>query len=132
MPELTGIDHVHVYVNDRNEAALWYHKVMGFECIEALLVWATEGGPLTIQNPSGTVHLALFESETPRTTTIAFGASGPEFVRWKTHLDQHVGDIRLTDHTLAWSLYFYDPSGNMHEITTWDHGFVRARLEAGE
>ena len=35
----------------------------------------------------------------------------------------------MTDHKLAISLYFNDPDRNMHEITTYDHDYVRARLK---
>ena len=76
IPTLTGIDHVHVYVTDRQAAEDWYRDVMGFERVEALMSWATEQGPLTLEDPSGSVHLALFESDQGPDTTIAFGANG--------------------------------------------------------
>jgi hypothetical protein len=31
IPELNGIDHIHVYVTDRNEAANWCKKGSGFQ-----------------------------------------------------------------------------------------------------
>ena len=128
IPRLTGIDHVHVYVSDRAVAEAWYRELMGFERVEALLDWTVDGGPLTLEDPSGTVHLALFESDRGPGTAIAFGAAGEAFLAWKAHLEGHGLALRVADHTLAFSLYFHDPDGNMHEITTYEHDFVRARL----
>jgi len=92
------------------------------------MVWAVENGPLTLENPEGTVHLALFESDRSPTSTIAFGASGEEFLAWKAHLESHAIDLRITDHQLAWSMYFSDPFGNCHEITTNDYDMVSKQI----
>lgn len=129
-PQLTGIDHVHVYVASWGAAEQWYESVLGFKRTEALMSWAVDGGPLTLENSDGTVHLALFERETPaKTSAIAFGATGPEFLRWKKHLEAHDLQIRLTDHKLAYSLYFSDPFGNLHEITTYERDYVAEQLD---
>ena len=114
IPTMTGIDHVHVYVSNREAAAQWYQDVLGFKVVEKLLMWAGEGGPLTLQDISGNVHLALFEADKEPDTTIAFGATGAEFVSWKQHLESQGIQLRITDHQLAWSLYFHDPDENMH------------------
>lgn len=127
-PKLSGIDHVHVYVSDRSEAAEWYGSVLGLRPVEALMAWATEKGPLTLADAQGKVHLALFQSDKAPNSTIAFGADGEEFLSWKAHLESHSLELRLADHKLAWSLYFSDPFGNTHEITTWDYEFVAERL----
>jgi catechol 2,3-dioxygenase len=129
VPVLNGIDHVHVYVGNWAEAEEWYGRVLGFRRMQELLAWAVENGPLTLENPEGTVHLALFESDAGPNSTIAFGASGEEFMAWKSHLEEQSLELRLADHDLAWSLYFHDPFGNYHEITTYDHALV-ARLLA--
>jgi len=125
---LNGIDHVHVYVTDREAAVAWYRKILGFEPLEKFSSWATETGPLTLEDPSGTVHLALFESDKSATSTIAFGASGEEFLAWKSYLEAQLPELRMADHKLAWSMYFHDPFGNYHEITTYEHELVRAAL----
>jgi catechol-2,3-dioxygenase len=132
LPKLNGIDHVHVYVKSWSEAEPWYRDVLGFTRLEAFEVWAVDGGPLTLEDQSGKVHLALFESAQAPTSTIAFGASGEEFLAWKTHLEDHSLKLRISDHTLAWSLYFHDPFGNMHEITTYDHAHVAQHLQRGD
>jgi len=125
-PELNGIDHVHVYVANWGEAEKWYESVLGFKRVEKFMVWAVKNGPLTLENPKGNIHLALFEREDhPDTSAIAFGATGEEFLAWRTHLEDSGLKLRVTDHELAYSLYFSDPWGNLHEITTYEHDYVR-------
>jgi hypothetical protein len=98
--------------------------------VEALMQWADETGPLTIENPEGSVHLALFERpDHPPTTAIAFSASAGQFVAWKRHLKAHGLELRIADHDLAWSMYFRDPWENLHEITTMEYGEAKALLE---
>ncbi len=129
-PRLNGIDHVHIYVANWGEAEKWYQTVLGFRRVDALMAWAVKNGPLTIENPEGNVHLALFEREShPNTSAIAFGASGEEFLAWKAHLESHGLELRLTDHKLAYSLYFSDLWGNLHEITTYERDYVAKQLE---
>jgi len=129
-PELNGIDHVHVYVANWDEAEEWYQKALGFTRVEKFMVWAVKNGPLTLENPDGNIHLALFEKEDrPDTSAIAFGATGEEFLAWKTHLEDHGLELRVSDHKLAYSLYFSDPWGNLHEITTYEHEYVREHLK---
>lgn len=129
IPQITSIDHAHVYVANWDDAEEWYGKVLGFKRVERFMVWAVKGGPLTLENPLGNVHLALFEREDhPDTSSIAFGATGREFLAWKTHLEDQGLQLRVTDHKLAYSLYFSDPWGNLHEITTYDHDHVAENL----
>jgi len=128
-PTLNGIDHIHVYVANWADAEEWYQSVLGFKRVDALMVWAVDGGPLTLENAAGNVHLALFERDShPDTSAIAFGASGEEFLAWKAHLEDHGLELRISDHDLAYSLYFSDPWGNLHEITTYERDYVAKRL----
>ena len=128
-PKLNGIDHVHIYVADWGEAEDWYETVLGFKRVDALMAWAVKNGPLTLENPEGKIHLALFERDSlPDSSVIAFGASGEEFLAWKAHLEGHSLELRLTDHKLAYSLYFSDPWGNLHEITTNERDHVAKQL----
>jgi len=131
-PKLDKIDHVHIQVPNRKQAAEWYEEVLGFSAVEAALFWADDpGGPLTLSNPSGTIHLALFEREKPSpTTAIAFGVQGHDFLEWKSYLAQRNLLVSFSDHSLTWSLYFCDPYGNNHEITTDDHDYVTQQLHA--
>ncbi len=128
-PKLTGVDHLHVNVENWNEAEEWYRSVLNFKRVDALMAWAVKDGPLTIENPEGTVHLALFESDKPESTNvIAFGATGEEFLSWKTHLENRGLKLRVTDHKMAYSLYFRDPWQNSHEITTYERDYVAGKL----
>lgn len=130
-PELKGFDHIHVYVRDWERAEQWYSSVLGLRRAQALMSWAVKGGPLTLENTDGTVHIALFENvENTPSTAIAFGSTGPQFLKWKAHLESLGLKLRVTDHKLAYSLYFFDPDENMHEITTYDHDHVAERLAA--
>lgn len=129
VPALKNIDHVHVYVDSHAEAEHWYGEVLGFRRLKEFEFWAVDGGPLTLEDEGGTVHLALFERpDHPDTSAIAFGASGTEFLAWIAHLEGHGLELRVTDHKAAFSLYFTDPYGNLHEITTYDHDSVRSAL----
>ncbi len=128
-PKLNGIDHIHVYVANWDEAEGWYGTVLGFKRVEALMPWAVKGGPLTLENTERNVHLALFEREGHSgSSAIAFGASGKEFLAWKTYLEDKGLELRVTDHKLAYSLYFNDPDQNMHEITTYERDYVAELL----
>ncbi len=129
-PTLKGFDHIHVYVSAWDSAEKWYGDVLGFTRVEALMPWAVKDGPLTLEDPIGNIHLALFErADHQGSTAIAFGADSDQFLAWKTHLEGKGLKLRITDHKLAYSLYFYDPDNNMHEITTYDHEIVRQALK---
>ena len=60
-PSLDRIDHIHVYVTDREVSEEWYAEVLGLSRVPELASSASDGGPLTVANEAGTVHLALFE-----------------------------------------------------------------------
>ncbi len=125
-PKLTGIDHIHIYVADWGRAEKWYQDVLGFKRVEALMLWAVEGGPLTLESTEASVHLALFErADHKGSSALALGSTGPAFLAWKSYLEGKGLELRITDHSLAFSLYFYDLDNNMHEITTYEHERVR-------
>lgn len=129
-PKLHRLDHVHVYVRDREKAAAWYQKVLGFTITQEYAFWAEDQqGPLTIEDSSGAIHLALFQREESKPgTSIAFGTDAAEFLAWKKYLESQQLLVRCSDHDAAWSLYFHDLDKNMHEITTYDHQQVREVL----
>jgi catechol-2,3-dioxygenase len=134
VPPLRTIDHVHVFVADRPAAERWYGRVLGFTRDKAYEVWAEAGGPLTIQNAQGTIHLALFERAAQKCrSTIALGVGASEFLAWKKHLAQVLEHApAVEDHDLSVSLYFSDPDGNPYEITTYEYLAVKAGLARGE
>ncbi len=131
IPSLDRFDHVHVYVADRDRAERWYADVMGLVRAPELETWADDGGPLTLTNGSGTVHIALFERPPqPCRSTIALAVGAEEFVAWRKHLVEHLKrPVELDDHELSWSLYFADPDGNPWEITCYQHAVVATLLE---
>ncbi|MBW8758207.1 MAG: VOC family protein [Burkholderiales bacterium] len=130
IPIFDRIDHIHVYVANRNKAEQWYADVMGFSRVPELEAWASDG-PLTLGNPSGTVHIALFEAAPqPCRSVIALSVGAAEFVAWRQHLvDKLRRPVEAEDHELSWSLYFADPDGNPWEITCYQHAVVATLLK---
>jgi len=129
-PTFDRIDHIHVYATDRAASERWYAEVMGLARVPELERWAADG-PLTLQNSSGTVHVALFQaSAQPCRSTIALSVGAEEFCAWRTHLVEKLKrPVEAEDHELAWSLYFADPDGNPWEITCWQHAVVATLLK---
>ncbi len=129
-PTLDRIDHVHVHLADRAAALPWYASVLGLAPIPELAFWAAEGGPLTVANRSGTIHLALFDGGTGQCrSTIAFGASAAEFIAWRAHLEAALGrPMAAVDHRVSWSMYFADPDANPFEITSGEYDVLAPLL----
>ncbi|MEP4148408.1 MAG: VOC family protein [Halioglobus sp.] len=128
-PKFKGIDHIHLYVEEWGRAERWYEEMLGFKRMEALMVWAVNGGPLTLESSEGSVHLALFErAGHTGSSALALGATGSEFLAWKAHLEAKGLAVRVADHSLAFSMYFSDLDNNTSEITTYEHELVRASL----
>jgi catechol 2,3-dioxygenase-like lactoylglutathione lyase family enzyme len=134
-----GLDHVHVYVRDRAQAARWYGSVLGFRRDARFGSWAREiGGPLTLTAGDGLTHLALFEDakRAGKATTVALRVDGASFVSFHRRAGQlPLFDKRrrpsaphLQDHALSLSLYFNDRDGNPIELTTYEVDLVRARV----
>ena len=128
-PNLSGIDHLHVYVSSLDKAEAWFETVLSLTRVESQMNSAVKGGPLILENRPKNIHLALFEREKPEpSSTIAFGADGKEFLVWKKYLEDQGLELRVTDHTSAFSMYFKDPDGNLYEITTDERDYVAEQL----
>jgi catechol 2,3-dioxygenase-like lactoylglutathione lyase family enzyme len=123
-PGLDAFDHVHVFVRDRAASERWYACVLGLGRSKELEFWATSDGPLTLQNTSGSIHLALFERELrPCRSTIALRVGAGQYVQWRDHLTRVLpGAVTEEDHAASISLYFSDIDGNPYEITTYERG----------
>ncbi len=122
-PSFTGVDHFHLHVRDRAAAETWYAQVLGLHRVEALAHWAQDGGPLTLADAGGTVHLALFERSLASAlhSTLALRADAPAFKAWRSHLAALLPEPpAFEDHGQSVSIYFRDPDGNPFEITCWD------------
>ena len=128
-PNLNGIDHLHVYVSSLEKAEAWFETVLSLTRVESQLNSVVKGGPLILENTPQNIHLALFEREALEpSSTIAFGAGGNEFLVWKKYLEDQGLELRVTDHTSDYSMYFKDPDDNLYEITTSERDYVAERL----
>ena len=125
-PKLKSIDHIHIFVDDRQEALKWYKTVLGLKPVKNLLFWA-KTGPLTIGNEDGSVHIALFKGEpNENRSVVAFNTSGKEFIKWHKKIKCVVdGRIKVVDHSVSFSIYFKDPYGNPFEITSYDYELLK-------
>lgn len=128
-PQIQAFDHVHVFVANRAQAEVWYRDVLGLYRTKELEFWAEDGGPLTIQNASGSVHLALFErSAQPCRSVIALRVGASEYLAFRAHLRSSLaGPVTEEDHVASVSMYFRDPDGNPYELTTYEVSEVRGQ-----
>ena len=137
------LDHVHIRVPDRAEAARWYAEHLGFEPVDAYDFWATgfEGGPLQISADGGNTTLALFEateghpmvpqrpawrSASTRTSFMAFARSLPSGIDHPSGEPLVLAD--LVDFDLCWAFDLVDPWGNQYELNCYDYDRVRSDL----
>jgi catechol 2,3-dioxygenase-like lactoylglutathione lyase family enzyme len=137
------LDHVHIRVPNRAEAARWCAQHLGFEPVKRFDFWATgfEGGPLQISADGGRTSLALFEASEghpmiPQTNGVAFSVDGDSFVAFARSLP---GDIAGTsgrplaahdvvDLDMCWAFNFADPWGNQFELNCYDYDRTRTEL----
>lgn len=139
--QVDRIDHVHVEVTDRDQAADWYARVLGLRRDPNLASWADDPmGPLILSTSDGTPTLSLFARAclTPsRDTTVAFRVSGAAFLEFLQDIERlGLTDMQghtltrnaVVDHALSWSIYFVDPDRNRLEITTYDYEQVGTAL----
>ncbi|WP_227287704.1 VOC family protein [Boseongicola sp. H5] len=131
------VDHVHLYVRDRDSAAVWYEQTLGLSRCTRLDAWSEHpNGPLMLEGGDGEPAVALFADpncKKSRCPTVAFRTDASGFLSFLDNLSQR--DLRdeqarclsgrdIVDHDLAWSIYFHDPDGNALELTTYDYDDV--------
>ena len=141
------LDHVHIRVPDRAEAARWYAEHLGFEPVESFDFWATgfEGGPLQISADGGRTMLALFEASAghpmvPQQTGVAFTVDAESFMAFARSLpcgiDNPAGTplvvADLVDYDMCWAFDLADPWGNIYELNCYDYERVRSELVEAE
>lgn len=125
-PDFVGIDHVHLHVRHRPSAERWYAQVLGLHRVLELAHWAADGGPLTLADGGGVLHLAVFErpdtAPLPHRGTVALRIDPLKRSAWQEHLHTQLG-LRpaVVDHGVSQSLYFADPDGNPFELTWPTH-----------
>ena len=137
------LDHVHIRVPDRAEAAAWYAEHLGFEAVDAYDFWASgfEGGPLQISADGGKTMLALFEVSEghpmePQRTGVAFSVDAETFASFARALpcgiDNPSGEplviTDLIDFDMCWAFDLADPWGNQYELNCYDYDRVRTEL----
>lgn len=138
------LDHVHVMVPDREAAAIWYGKYLGFDPVDEYASWANDvdGGPLQISADDGRSMLALFEISdghpgAPHQAGIAFSVDSAMITGFSRSLvdggiDSPLG-VPLTandivDFDLCWAYNLSDPWGNIFELNCYDYDTVRRNL----
>jgi catechol 2,3-dioxygenase-like lactoylglutathione lyase family enzyme len=137
------LDHVHIRVPDRDEAAAWYAEHLGFEPVEAFDFWASgfEGGPLQISSDGGQTMLALFQASdahpmVPQTTGVAFSVDAETFASFTRSLPGGIhGTARrplvpddVIDFDMCWAFDLVDPWGNQYELNCYEYDAVKAGL----
>lgn len=141
------LDHVHIRVPDRAEAASWYAEHLGFEPVGAYGFWAEgfEGGPLQLSADGGKTTLALFEATDahpmiPLQNGVAFSVDAETFIGFAGSLPSGInhtsGELlvptHIVDFDLCFAFEFADPWGNQYELNCYDYEQVRSTLiEAG-
>ena len=125
MTKLQNIDHIHVFVANRQEALDWYSNILGLEPLEKLNI-LPKSGPLSIKNDEGSITIALFKGEPQDNhSVIAFKVTGEEFINChNTITDALNRNIEVVDHSIQFSIYFEDPYGNPYEITSYDYNML--------
>ena len=137
------LDHAHVRVPDREEAARWYAEHLGFEPVERFAFWAEgfEGGPLQISADGGRTMIALFEATdahpmVAQTQGIAFSVDADNFMAFARSLPgaivgasgRPLGVGDLIDFDLCWAFDLADPWGNRYELNCYEYERVKAEL----
>lgn len=140
---LGRLDHVHLRVPDRAEAARWYGEHLGFEPVDEYAFWAEgfEGGPLQISADGGRTTLALFEAGpehpmVPQQNGVAFSIEAEPFLAFARSLPGELDHLpgeplqptHLVDFDLCWAFDFGDPWGNRFEVNCYAYDRVRTEL----
>lgn len=137
------LDHVHIRVPDRAEAAAWYSTHLGFEPVEKYDFWATgfPGGPLQISADGGETMLALFETSeghpmVRQETGVAFSVDAETFIAFTRTLPGEIRNAKGTplvptdmiDFDMCWAFDIADPWGNEYELNCYEYDRIRVEL----
>ncbi len=137
------LNHVHIRVPDRAEAARWYAEHLGFEPVGSYDFWASglQGGPLQISADGGRTMLALFEANerspmVRQETGVVFSVDADTFIAFARSLPCEIDNPRgerlvladLVDFDLCWAFDLVDPWGNLYELNCFDYERVRSEL----
>jgi catechol 2,3-dioxygenase-like lactoylglutathione lyase family enzyme len=137
------LDHVHIRVPDRAEAASWYGEHLGFKPVEQFDFWASgfKGGPLQISADGGETMLALFEATDghpmiPQKTGVAFSVDAETFMAFarslpgeiNNPLDHPLAPGDVIDFDMCWAFDLVDPWGNQYELNCYEYDRIKAEL----
>ena len=137
------LDHVHIRVPDRDLAAAWYARHLGFEPVEKYDFWATgfEGGPLQISADGGRTMLALFEASEaspmiPQQSGVAFSVDAETFISFTRSLPGEINGLSgrplvpndVIDFDLCWAFDLADPWTNRYELNCYDYERIKTDL----
>ena len=141
--KMGSLDHVHIVVPDRAQAARWYQDKLGFEVVADYEQWArVEGGPLHLSADGGRSAIALFQLGHGHTATtlekgVAFRVDAEHFVAFARGLGSNeVRDMKgealdkgaVIDFDLCYAYDFQDPWGNRFELNCYDIEAVKREL----
>ena len=137
------LDHVHIRVPDRAEAARWYEEHLGFEPVEQFDFWASDvdGGPLQISADGGKTMLALFQAGDghpmiPQETGVAFSVDATTFIAFTHSLPGEINGPAgrplvpndVVDFDLCWAFDLVDPWGNQYELNCYEYDTIKRIL----
>ncbi|MDF2043237.1 MULTISPECIES: VOC family protein [unclassified Pantoea] len=126
--KIAEIDHIHLYVENIEQAETWYNKVLGFSRDNALYFWFEQGGPLVIRNNRASLSLFLRSTQLPG-HTVAFCVAASSFSELIPVLRDNKIPFTVSDHAVSMSVYFSDLSDNKIEITSYDYVDAKQILE---
>lgn len=127
--KIAEIDHIHLYVENIEQAEKWYNEVLGFSRDNALYFWFEQGGPLVIRSNRASLSLFLRKSQPPG-HTVAFRVAASSLSELIPILSKHEIPFRVSDHGVSMSVYFSDLSNNKIEVTSYDYLQAKQILES--
>ena len=137
---IEDIDHIEMFVSDREQAAKWYDEIFGLKPIKELEMWS-KIDPLFVGNKDRSVTLAIMNGKKENDGSInriAFRTTGEKFIYFLNRVDElglffqneKVTKEKVVDHDLSFSIYFDDPDGNKLELTSYDHDYLQSKIKS--
>jgi len=126
MIQIQHLDHIAITVRDVKRSRDWYCDVLGLEQRYAE-VW----GDVPTFVCAGETGIALFpaavndpkprpERDTLAMRHFAFRVDRTNFENAQNELRARGIDFEFQDHTISYSIYFFDPDGHQLELTTYE------------